>query len=143
MKKLIAIFAVLALTASSARADPTEDAAKPLQGTWIPVLFLQAGKQTLSPQRMALFRLTITKNKFVLSAPDGNEEGTNVLRPDKEPKEIDITVTAGPSKGRTFLGIYEVINGQYWICYDVTGKQRPSEFRALSDGSTLLAVYRR
>jgi uncharacterized protein (TIGR03067 family) len=143
MKRLIAILALLALMTSVARSDPMEDAVKAVIGNWSPVEFRQGGKQTVPPELLRFYRLTITKDKFILTAPEGNEVGTSVVRPDKNPKEIDITGTAGPSKGRTFLGIYEVVNGQLRICYDVTGKQRPTEFRDLPDGTTLLSVFRR
>ena len=143
MKKLIATFVVLVLAASEAKSDPMADAIKAVMGNWTPVEFRQGGKQTVPPERIRFYRLTITKDKFILIAPEGNEVGTTVVRPDKNPKEIDITGTAGPSKGRTFLGIYDVINGQLWICYDVTGKQRPTEFKDLPDGTTLLSVFRR
>ena len=143
MKNLFAIFALLVPMTSVARSDPMEDAIKAVMGNWSAVEFRQGGKQTVPPERIRFYRLTITKDKFILIAPEGNEVGTTVVRPDKNPKEIDITGTAGPSKGRTFPGIYDVINGQLWICYDVTGKQRPTEFKDLPDGTTLLSVFRR
>jgi uncharacterized protein (TIGR03067 family) len=144
VKKHLTIGCVLFLIIPSARSAPPADEAKAVQGTWIPVLLRFATKQKISQKRMESYRITITSDsKYMLRTPEGNEDGTLVLRPDKSPKEIDFTCTAGPSKGRTFLGIYDVIDGQLCICYDPSGKQRPTEFTVRPDSSSLLGVYRR
>jgi uncharacterized protein (TIGR03067 family) len=143
VKKLTAIVAVVLIATSSLRSDPPPDEAKAIQGSWTPVVFQLAGKSSVAGKRLQYYRLTLTDEKYVLKSPGANEEGTLVLRPDKNPKEMDIIGTAGPSKGKTYLAIYQLVGSQLYICYDLSGKQRPVEFRAKADSTSLFAIYRR
>ena len=45
-----------------------------------------------------------------------------------KPKMVDLTFTAGPEKGKTSLGIYEVDGDTWKICLGLAGKGRPKEF---------------
>jgi hypothetical protein len=61
----------------------------------------------------------------------------------KNPKEIAWTIEAGPLKGQTGLGIYELDGDTYKVCYAVPGKPRPREFASRPDTGISLEVYKR
>ena len=56
---------------------------------------------------------------------------------------MDIVGTDGPNKGKTILGIYELKEDTLRICYDLTGKGRPTEFVTKKDAPLFLVVYKR
>jgi uncharacterized protein (TIGR03067 family) len=73
-------------------------------------------------------------------------EGTVVLDPGKNPKQMKVTSTAGPDKGQTKLGIYEIDGDMLKICFymdDSGTKKRPAEFASAKDSVTSLAVMKR
>lgn len=52
---------------------------------------------------------------------------------------MDIKGVKGPNKGKTFLAIFERKGETLKVCYDLEGKQRPSEF-ATKEGTLLFLV---
>jgi uncharacterized protein (TIGR03067 family) len=72
-----------------------------------------------------------------------NDHGTITLLPDHTPPAMDITGTDGPNKGKTFPAIYELEGDTLRICYDLTGKQRPSEFRTQAGTDQFLTIYKK
>jgi uncharacterized protein (TIGR03067 family) len=63
--------------------------------------------------------------------------------PDASPKAMEVTGTAGPNKGKTFPAIYELIGDTLTVCYDLSGKARPSEFKSKAGTHLFLATYKR
>lgn len=62
----------------------------------------------------------------------------------KTPKEIDLTVTAGENKGKTFKGIYKITDDNLTICRGLTEKDaRPTEFAAPVDSGLVLVTWKR
>jgi hypothetical protein len=57
---------------------------------------------------------------------------------------MTIKSTAGPNKGKTFLAIYEIKNADAMrVCYDLSGRAFPKEFKAPKDSELYLVGYRR
>jgi uncharacterized protein (TIGR03067 family) len=56
---------------------------------------------------------------------------------------MEITGTAGPNKGKTFSAIYELQGDTLKICYDLTGKARPTEFKSKAGTQLFLATYKK
>ena len=78
----------------------------------------------------------------------GDDKGTIKLDDSATPKTLDITGTEGPNKGKTFLCIYELkhdtTSGDTWrICYDLSGKARPTEFKTAPNTKLYLVAYAR
>ena len=46
-------------------------------------------------------------------------------------------------KGKTILAIYEFKGDTLRICYDLAGKNRPTEFAATKENGCFLVVYQR
>lgn len=57
------------------------------------------------------------------------EMATFKLDATKKPKETDWTHAAGPSKGKTFKGIYDLRGDELRVCLS-DGDDRPAEFRS-------------
>ena len=66
------------------------------------------------------------------------------LHPGQRPKAIDLTLAAGPDKGKTFLGIYKLEGDTYTICRPVApGKERPTAFATRPGSGLMLVVWKR
>jgi uncharacterized protein (TIGR03067 family) len=61
----------------------------------------------------------------------------------KKPKAIDYTMTEGPTKGKTHLGIYEVNGDMVKFCFAAPDKDRPTEFTAKEGSGWTLSVWKR
>jgi uncharacterized protein (TIGR03067 family) len=56
---------------------------------------------------------------------------------------MDITGTDGPNKGKTILAIYERDGDTLRVCYDLSGKSRPTEFKTETGTQLFLVTYKR
>jgi uncharacterized protein (TIGR03067 family) len=65
-------------------------------------------------------------------------KATFVVDPGKKPRTIDYTLTDGPDKGKTQLGIYEWDGETVRFCFAGPGKERPAGFESKAgDGLTV------
>jgi uncharacterized protein (TIGR03067 family) len=71
------------------------------------------------------------------------DRGTCKLDPSAKPKALDITGTEGPNKGKTILAIYERDGDTLRVCYDLGGKNRPTEFKTTAGSRLFLVEYKR
>jgi uncharacterized protein (TIGR03067 family) len=135
------LFAVAMVgSASGVWAQQGKEDQKMLEGAWIPLTAELAG------QKLALggTKLVLTGDKYkLLSGETVTDQGTLVLDPDKKPKAMDIKGEEGPNKGKTFPAIYEIKGDTLTICYDLSGKQRPTEFRTAKETKLFLVTYKR
>jgi uncharacterized protein (TIGR03067 family) len=100
-----------------------------IQGTWA-VAELQMEGQTISGGMLANARVEITGNRFSSLGMGTVYEGTVILDDSANPHHLNMKFDAGPEKGNTNLGIYE-LNGDTWkICLSTRGEVRPTEFSA-------------
>ena len=51
--------------------------------------------------------------------------------------------TEGPNKGKTYFCIFELDGDTLRVCYDLTGKNRPAEFKTAKDTLLYLVTYKR
>jgi uncharacterized protein (TIGR03067 family) len=56
---------------------------------------------------------------------------------------MDIVGTKGPNKGKTILAVYEIKDDTLRVCYDLSGKARPKEFKTKADTQLFLVEYKR
>src|SRR5439155_15058144 len=129
MKKVmfVALAFVLSQMPAAPGADPQDDA-KLCQGVWLPVEAELAG-QKFPAEVLKTLKLTLADGKYTLETPDGADRGTYTLDTSRKPKAMDIKGTDGPNKGKTFLTIYELSGDTLNVCYDLAGKNRPTEFQ--------------
>jgi uncharacterized protein (TIGR03067 family) len=113
-----------------AQAD-ADNGIKELQGKWRAVEMQTAGIST-PKDVLEKARLEIKDDKCIwLSGGPVDVKSRLRLDPSKSPKEIDLTILDGESKGSTFPGIYALEKGQLRICYSHTKdpKDRPQDFK--------------
>ena len=137
-------FLVLALVLSFALAARSGDAKDDdtLQGTWLPSTAEFGGKMFPDEIRKTI-KLVIKDDKYTVTVGKDVDQGTVKLNPAAKPKEIDITGTDGPNKGKTFLAIYERDGDTLRVCYDLSGKSRPTKFETREGAPLFLVTWKR
>jgi RNA polymerase sigma factor (sigma-70 family) len=121
--------------------DKEEDR-KIIQGTWVPAAAELGGKK-LPGEGLKAMRLTLTGDKYTAQVGGQTDRGTIKLDPARKPKAMDVVGTEGPNKGKTTLAIYELTGDGLRICYDLSGKARPAEFKTKADTQLFLVTYKR
>ena len=136
MLKVLLACAVCAFCWAAAWGDAVRD--ESLDGTWLPSAAELGGKPFPDEVRKSI-RLELKGDEYTVTVGTQPDRGTCKRDPTANPKSIDITGTEGPNKGRTILGIYERKGDTLRVCYDLSGKGRPAEFKT-SEGSQLFLV---
>ena len=120
-------------------ADPDS---QDMDGTWKPLSAELAGKPW--PQQVLdTMKLILKNDQYTVLIGELSDEGTTRRDPDKSPKTMDINGKKGPNEGKTFLCIYELKGDELRVCYDLSGKSRPTEFATKPDTQLFLVTYRR
>ncbi|MCM2372500.1 TIGR03067 domain-containing protein [Aporhodopirellula aestuarii] len=114
-------------------------------GVWKPKGAILGGV-FLPPPALKGITLTIDHDQYEVTV-DGEEhsdKGTFTLDETTTPKRMTIKSNSGPNKGKTILAIYEVKNADAMrVCYDLSGKAFPKEFKAPKGSELYLVGYRR
>jgi uncharacterized protein (TIGR03067 family) len=134
-------FAVVLTCSSVAWSDDAKDEAKKMEGTWLPSSAELAGEKFPDEVRKTI-KLVLADDKYTVTVGKNPDKGTVKLDPSKKPKEMDITGTEGPNKGKTFLAIYELKDDTLRVCYDLSGKSRPTEFKTTAGTRLYLVEYK-
>jgi uncharacterized protein (TIGR03067 family) len=134
--------AALILVGGFAFCQDVATESKALSGTWQ----LTAGEIGGGPfpeAQLKITKLVIDGDKYTVTVGDKIDKGSVKLDLTKKPKAMDIIGNDGPNKGKTFLAIYELNGDKLRICYDLTGKERPKEFKTEKGVLHFLATYQR
>jgi uncharacterized protein (TIGR03067 family) len=123
-------------------AKGTNDDAKKVVGTWKSVTAEMAGKP-FPEEFTKSTTLVLTPDKYKVTIGDKTDEGTWKNDPTKKPRTLEIKGTKGPNEGKTFLAIYELKGDTLRICYDLTGKAYPKEFKTAPKTALFLVEYKR
>lgn len=134
--KLVVTFALVVSFTSAAWSDDAKDDS--LEGTWMGSTAELAGKKFPDEVTKSI-KLELKGDQYSVTVGKNPDRGTCKRNPSAKPKTLDITGTEGPNKGRTILAIYERKGETLKICYDLTGKNRPAEFKT-AEGSQLFLV---
>jgi uncharacterized protein (TIGR03067 family) len=137
----VTLFLALSLPFLS-RGDDAKDDAKSIDGTWLPSVAELGGEKFPDEVRKTM-KLVMDDGKYTVTVGKNPDKGTVKLDPSKKPKEMDIVGTEGPNKGKTFLAIYEKTDDTLRICYDLSGKARPTEFKTAKGTQQFLVTYNR
>jgi uncharacterized protein (TIGR03067 family) len=92
--------------------------------------------------------ITVRGNQFTLTYDVFDRwftcRGTFKVDPTRRPKQVEVTLTEGPDKGETCLGIYEFKGGTCTGCLARPGgRKRPTKFTSEEGTLHLLAVVKR
>jgi uncharacterized protein (TIGR03067 family) len=119
-----------------------KDDGKKMQGTWKPATAELAGKP-FPDEILKTMKLVVSDGKYTVTVGEQTDEGTVKLDPAQEPRALDIVGTKGPNQGKTILAIYELTDTTLRVCYDLSGKARPKEFKTKADTQLFLVEYKR
>jgi uncharacterized protein (TIGR03067 family) len=136
--KRLGVVALLLLTSTSFSQDAASELKK-LEGTWIPSAAELAGLPFDEATRKTM-KLVVEGEKYTVTVAKQVDRGSFKLDPSKKPKAMDIIGGDGPNQGKTFLAIYDLDGDTLRVCYDLTGKARPSEFKTAKGGPLLFFV---
>lgn len=139
-RSLVALPGILVVVSVALASEDTDG--KAVQGTWLPKTAELAGKEFPAEVRKSI-KLVIDGDKYLVTVGKRIDEGTTTRDPSKSPKTMTITGTKGPNKGKTFLAIYELKGDTLRICYDLSGKAYPEEFKTKPETQLYLVTYER
>ena len=114
------------------------DDKKVIEGTWV-IVAAELGGQKLPDEGIKGTRLILTADRYEYQ----NDRGDYKLYPAGEIKAMDIVGREGPNKGKSLLAIYELEGDRLKICYDLTGKTRPTKFKTAAGTREFLVTYQR
>jgi uncharacterized protein (TIGR03067 family) len=101
----------------------------PLEGTWH-VATLEVDGQQMPAGMLGEARIVVEGDRFQSLGMGAIYEGTMNLDSSANPQTLDMTFTAGPEKGNTNLGIYELAGDDWKLCLATRGGGRPKRFAA-------------
>jgi uncharacterized protein (TIGR03067 family) len=137
--KRCCVILVLAIASATLAGDADR---KALNGSWKPVAAELAGAK-FPQEELDKITLKIDGDKYTVEVGKAIDKGTAKSDASAKPKSMDITGTEGPNKGKTLLAIYEIDKDTLRICYDLKGKERPTEFSSSKEKPYFLVTYKR
>jgi uncharacterized protein (TIGR03067 family) len=118
-----------------------EELAK-FEGTW-KIVSLTVDGTEMPATLFKETRLILRGDKFTHVEGKTAHAGTFKVDLGKKPKQIDITFTEGPEKGKTIAGIYELEGDTYKVCIGMKGTDRPTAFESKAGSGVGLEVLHR
>ncbi len=113
--------------------------AESIDGAWLP-LAAELGGEKFPDEVRKTIKLVVGDGKYTVTVGAAPDKGAVKLDPSTNPKSLDVIGAEGPNKGKTFLAIYEKTGDTLRICYDLSGKTRPTEFKT-AKGSQLFSRH--
>jgi uncharacterized protein (TIGR03067 family) len=139
LKPFVAFTLVVSCWSAAFGGEPVGDT---IEGVWLPSVAELGGKKFPDEVRKSI-RLEVKGDQYLATVGTNPDRGTCKLDPSAKPKALDITGTEGPNKGRTILAIYERNGDTLRVCYDLSGKGRPAEFKSTEGSQLFLVEYKR
>jgi len=87
--------------------------------------------------------LKLDNGKYEVSVAGAPDKGTYTINSTSKPKGMTITGTERPNNGKTFPAIYQLKGDTLRICYDLSGANRPTEFKSIEGTRLYLVTYNR
>ena len=143
MCTVAALVAALFLVADGGGQDTAKKEMARLEGAWSMVSGTADGQSLPEPSVKGGKRVardgvtTITLGGTVFF------KAKFTIDPARKPKAIDYTMTEGPTKGQTHLGIYELDGDTVKFCFASPGKERPQDFTTKEGSGRTLSVWKR
>ena len=120
-----------------------EDAKEPtLDGTWLPAS-AELGGMPFPEEIRKTIKLELKGDNYTATIGPTVDKGTVKRNPATKPKQMDITGVEGPTKGKTIPAIYEHDGDTLRVCYDLSGKGHPTEFKTTAGSLLYLVTYKR
>ena len=138
-KQFVALAMVLSFSSAAAWSGDAKD--DTLDGAWLPSTAELGGEKFPDDVRKTI-KLVVKDDKYTVTVGKQVDQGTVKLNASAKPKELDITGTEGPNKGKTILAIYERDGDTLRVCYDLSGKSRPTEVKTKEGTQLFLVTYK-
>jgi uncharacterized protein (TIGR03067 family) len=140
---VIAVIGVLVLAGVGEAPDAVKKEMTQLEGEWSMVSG-EANGQAM-PKEAVNSGKRVARNGETTITMGGQVyfKARFTIDPARKPKAIDYTMTDGPTKGKTHLGIYELNGDTVKFCFAAPGKDRPTEFTAPEGSQRTLSVWKR
>jgi uncharacterized protein (TIGR03067 family) len=139
---LLAPFCNAVVLTQPAFGDDVKEDSKLIEGTWVPITAELAGMK-LPAEAIKTWRLDLKNGKYTFKNGAEADQGTWKIDAAKKLKTIDIKGTEGPNKDKTILTIYELTDDTLKVCYDLSGKEYPTEFKTKAGSQLFLVTYKR
>jgi len=128
MTRLLAVALALGLSAAAADDKASKDELERFTGTWQGVSYVRDG--TAVPRAEAeRLRLVVMGERYTFTEGGEEIEGTHRLDPTRTPRHIEAVRTKGPHKGEKMLGVYQLTDDSFIVCFAAPGKDRPTELK--------------
>lgn len=111
-------------------------------GTWVPASALMGG-QPFPEAVLKMMQLTVHDGQYVVSVGGQLDKGRVAIDASSSPMGMTVSGEEGPNAGKSFPAIFAVADDTLTICYDLSGTQRPAEFRSAAGTMHFLVEYRR
>ena len=134
----------IALAASASIATIAADVpdAKSIEGTWLPAK-AELGGRPMPAAVLKTISLKLTNGRYEVMADGHPDIGTYTLDPTTMPHGMMVIGTDGPNKGKTIPCIYELSGDILRICYDLSGKKQPADFKTVAGTKLYFVTYKR
>ena len=145
MKRALVIVGMLAAGlafAADAKNDATKKDEEKFNGTWKAVSIEYDGKE-VPKDEVDKVSLTVKGEDYTFTRGDDVIKGTHKLDASKTPKTIDAVRSEGDGKDKPLLGIYELTDDTYKVCFAPPGGERPTEFASKAGSKHRLIVMKR
>jgi len=143
MRATVLAIAVLVLAGAAGGQDAAKQEMTRLEGTWSMVSGQANG--VAMPEELVRGGKRAAKDGETIITIGGQVYFKARFRidPSQKPGAIDYTMTEGPTKGKTHLGIYELDGDTVTFCFAAPGQQRPKELTAPAGSQRTLSVWKR
>jgi uncharacterized protein (TIGR03067 family) len=98
-----------------------------LQGVWN-MVSLEMDGRTMPASMLGGARIAIQGDHFTSIGMGATYEGTIEIDATRIPRTLNMNFRAGPEKGNTSLGIYEIEEDTWRLCVTTRGTDRPTKF---------------
>src|SRR5262245_38052387 len=138
-----ALLALALAVAPRLKAAPADQ--QRLQGDWTLVEQVRDGKKATAAEIKGTMLHIDGLNWTISGNPSlgTSQGGTMTIDPAKSSKAMDSVQSAGPDKGKTFLGIYRLSGDQQSVCFAPPGKPRPTKFAAPAGSGCIYQIWKR
>jgi uncharacterized protein (TIGR03067 family) len=142
MKTLLYLCIAVAVSLTTL-ADEKSDDSKSLEGIWIPVK-AELGGQPMPDTVLKTITLKLQRDAYEVTVKDeGSDSGTWKIDLSTRPKRLTIKSVKGANAGKTFPAIYELKADTLRVCYDLSGKEHPKEFKTSKGTALYVVTYNR
>jgi uncharacterized protein (TIGR03067 family) len=111
-----------------------------LQGSWIPVEAELGGSPFPEEVRKSI-KMEISNDVYTVYVAGNPDKGKLKIYGASNPRTMEIVGTEGPNNGKKIPAIFEINGDIVSICYDLSGKAFPAEFKTAKGTQLFLVKY--